>query len=278
MPIQQLANDGYRAIRSKAAAIYFTYRRLRMRRMAPVPIREVWTASIPEELHFWESFLTTGLEWKEELANRLDPLAPIADALIIEHLAQLPNRRVSVVDVGAGPLSSVGRTYPGKTVTVTPVDPLAAEYDKLLAERDIVPPVRTTTCHAERLLERFEPGTFDIAYARNSLDHACDPLAAIRNMLGVITREGTVLLRHKAHEAEANKSGRYQGLHQWNFDQWRNHFIIWSKGIERDVTSLLRSEATVSCWREDAWIVCVLSRKMLDPARLGPETRRRNLT
>jgi SAM-dependent methyltransferase len=60
----------------------------------------------------------------------------------------------------------------------------------------VVPPVRTRRCDSERLLDMFEPDSFDVAYASNTLDHSYDPLRAIRQMIAVVRPGGIVLLQH----------------------------------------------------------------------------------
>ena len=127
----------------------------------------------------------------------------------------IPPRRSRSSTSGAGPLTALGFRYPGKTLTIVPVDPLADEYDRLLRDAGLDPPIRTIRVAGEALLEHFGSRRFDIAYASNALDHSADPFTIISNMVAVVRPGGIVLLRHKRNEGE---SARYGGLHQWNFD------------------------------------------------------------
>jgi len=243
-----------------AKAVYYKYRRLAAKRRRQVDVPAIWSSALPEEVGFWDAFLAgQGLEWPDDYRRRLDPASAVVDPLILRELARVPKSHVSILDVGAGPLSCVGKTYPGKLLKVTATDPLADKYDALLSRHSIEPPIRTVACAAERLRELFEPGTFDIAYARNSLDHSYDPLAAIRSMIEMVTPQGVVILRHKAHEAE---NAKYWGLHQWNFDCDAGRFVIWAPGVEHDVSAVLGRDFEVECQREDEWVNCRISRRL----------------
>jgi SAM-dependent methyltransferase len=159
----------------------------------------------------------------------------------------------------------VGYRLPGKSVSLTAVDPLAHEYDRVLAKAGVVPPVRTERVDGEGLLEHFGPGRFEIAYSRNALDHAVDPLAIIRNMLGVVRPGGHVILRHVRNEAL--RQG-YVQLHQWNFDERGGRPVIWRPDREVDLTAALQGQPDIECRVEPAdgkddfeWAVWVITRR-----------------
>jgi SAM-dependent methyltransferase len=172
---------------------------------------------IGQEVAFWRLFLTRhGFEWPADYERRIDPTTAIRDPALVACIDTLGAAQIDLIDVGAGPLTSVGRTHPGRTLNVTAVDPLAQEYDRLLAELHIEPPTRTVAGSAERLLERFPPASFDIAYAQNALDHGLNPRRGIHNMLEVVRPGGFVVLRHLRNEAATE---RYTGLHRWNFER-----------------------------------------------------------
>jgi SAM-dependent methyltransferase len=56
--------------------------------------------------------------------------------------------------------------------------------------------------------------SFDLVHAANSLDHAHDPVAAIKAAAPVVRPGGHVFLEHILNEGA--REG-YGGLHQWNF-------------------------------------------------------------
>jgi SAM-dependent methyltransferase len=167
-------------------------------------------------------------------------------------LDRSPAEEVTILDVGAGPLTWLGYRYPGKKLTIVPVDPLADEYDRLLRNAGLEPPVRTIRVAGEALLEHFQPASFDIAYATNALDHSADPLTIISNMVTVVRPGGAVVLRHKRNEGQ---SARYSGLHQWNFDAVDEGLLLWNEAVEVNVGSALAGRATTAAWLEDKEVV-----------------------
>jgi SAM-dependent methyltransferase len=96
----------------------------------------------------------------------------------------------------------------------------------------------------ERLLEHFGPEHFDIAYSRNALDHAVDPLGIVEQMLAVVRPGGHVVLRHVRNEAVRQA---YVQLHQWNFDERDGRPVLWRPGREIDVAHALEGRARVEC-------------------------------
>jgi Methyltransferase domain len=154
----------------------------------------VWKDGLPEELAFWEKRLRdpdVATNW-HAYAHRTDPDAPVGDPVVTALLDQIPEADVSILDVGAGPLTALGKTHPGKNVRITATDPLADHYNRILREAGIDPPVQTVACRGEELRERFAAGTFDIAFSQNALDHSIDPAKVIEDMVELV---GEGLLR-----------------------------------------------------------------------------------
>jgi SAM-dependent methyltransferase len=229
---------------------------LRNRRLT---VRGRWDRAISYEANFWEDWLATkAFGDVEQFDKRLDPAAPLEDPLVTRRLDELADETITILDVGAGPLTSLGKTYPGKRLQIVPVDALAEEYDRLLAAANVTPPLRTLPCHAERLVEMFDASSFHIAYASNALDHSYDPVTAIKNMLRVVRPGGFVLLAHRRNEAESKS---YLGLHQWNFENRDGRFVIWNRSGAHDVTDLLEHEADVHCRDEDGSVECVIAKR-----------------
>jgi SAM-dependent methyltransferase len=222
--------------------------------------------ALREEVDYWRRWLATkGGKWAEEYSFRFDPSAEITDPALRDVLAELPDDTVAILDVGSGPVSTVGYRFPEKTIVLVPVDPLAHEYDRLLAEADVEPPVRVTRVEGEHLRETFGPARFDIAYARNAIDHAVDPLSIVENMLAVVRPGGYVVLRHVRDEAVRQD---YVQLHQWNFDQRGEQLVAWRPGEQINVSAALANVADVRCYIEPGsederveWIVCTLCKK-----------------
>ena len=210
--------------------------------------KEQWESGKQHEIDFWtEWFETGGLQWKEEYKNRLDENLPFPEFLI-EYLPDRPE--ITVLDVGAGPLTLLGKVLPGRKLTITAVDALADIYDKIMERCHIVPLVRTQYCEAERLSEKFPAGSFDLVYMQNALDHSYDPMEGIKQMLHVVKNDCCVFLSHATNEAEREN---YSGFHQWNFCMEGDKFIIWNKDARIDVASELSGYAEVTVRGDDAW-------------------------
>jgi SAM-dependent methyltransferase len=218
-----------------------------------------WRGRRRSEVDFWAGWLTgaPGTEqWAGDREERLSPETEIRDPVVRAELERSPADEISILDVGAGPLTWLGYRYSGKKLTIVPVDPLAAEYDRLLHEAGLEPPVRTIPVRGEELLEHFDPGSFDIAYATNALDHSADPLTIISNMVAVVRPGGSVILRHKHNEGA---SARYSGLHAWNFDTADGRLLLWNEATEIDVGAALADRANTTAWREGNEVVARLT-------------------
>ncbi len=217
-----------------------------------------WRARKSRETKFWAAWLVGAPgteEWTSDREARLAPETEIRDPLLRAELDRNPAEEISILDVGAGPLTILGYRYPGKTLTIVPVDPLADEYDRLLRDAAIDPPIHTIRVAGEELLEHFGSGTFDIACATNSLDHSADPFAIISNMVSVVRTGGIVLLRHKRNEGE---SARYEGLHQWNFDVVDESLLLWNNAVEVNVGSALEGRALTTAWISENQVIARL--------------------
>ena len=204
--------------------------------------RLIWQTNLNTEIDFWDRYLKTkGLEWKEGFQTRINPLTPIDPH--IEEL--LPVGEVSILDVGAGPLTCLGKVSEGRRIDLTAVDPLAAAYDKLLAKYDVVPPLRTVYAKAEILTPVFRKNQFDLVHARNCIDHSFNPLQAFEQMLEVVKIGGFVIALHEINEG---KNEGYAGLHQWNFFSQDGEFLIGNReGKTVNVSAELRNRAEVRC-------------------------------
>ena len=220
----------------------------------------VWAAGAPKELAFWERRLRDPeieTAWAQYLP-RMDPASPVEDP-VASLIAGLPDESVALLDVGAGPLTVLGKTHPEKTLRITATDPLAEDYARIMGEVGIEPPVPTIDCRGEDLLERFDPGSFDVAFSQNALDHSVDPVRVVSNMVELVKEGRFVVLRHRRREG---RSENYWGLHQWNFDCEAGEFLLWRGRRERvSMNRVLGSVATVECSLEDGWVICLITKR-----------------
>jgi SAM-dependent methyltransferase len=205
------------------------------------------SVALEREIRFWRKWLSTkGMYWPDDFRARFDP-----DRLIDGHLAPYIDRvdssSVRILDVGAGPLTKLGKKHRTKRIEITATDLLASEYDRLLAELDIVPLVRTVHADAERLVEQFGLDAFDIVHAQNCIDHTTHPQQAIEQMVAVARPGGYVVLFHAENEGERE---HYDQLHQWNFTCEDGAFIIRDRmGRTTNVTEQLAASCDVECSR-----------------------------
>ena len=202
-----------------------------------------WKAGIKSEIQFWDDwFCMKGFQWADQYRNSFDPdlpLQPRPAALL------LPQAEIHILDVGAGPLTFLGKVYEGKCINITAVDPLADEYDKILNKYQFQPLVRTQKLAAENLTKRFPSNKFDLVFARNSIDHAYNPERAILQMINVVKSGRYVLLEHTPNEAE---NANYSDLHQWNFSMSINgDFLISSKFEKVNMTKKYAELCTMTC-------------------------------
>jgi SAM-dependent methyltransferase len=204
-------------------------------------VREMWEEALPREIRWARRVLT------DRSARKLRGLQPDfawkdADPPAYARAAdRLPHGEVIALDVGAGPASRLPKVHPGRSFHITAVDPMADEYNALLDELGIDPPVRSRPGTGEELFDVVEPGSFDLAHANNCVDHAYDPALVIRNMvLAVKPGTGLIVLRHERNEAV---SEHYRALHQWNFDVDGDDFVLWRPGVRRNLTRELADVA-----------------------------------
>jgi SAM-dependent methyltransferase len=165
-----------------------------------------------------------------------------------------------VLDVGAGPLTVLGRNLPGDEhpVSVTACDPLANHYALLAKKYGVEPPIPTLTALAEDLSAFFPVDSFDLTFCRNALDHSFSPLRGIIEMLLVTRPGGKTVLHHHVNEAER---GQYDGFHQWNFCLKHDRFHIWNEKTDIDVADVLSGFATTSGYVKDGFVTAVLERQ-----------------
>lgn len=221
-----------------------------------------WRSGHSSEVGFWDRYLQTrGLRWQDEFAARMDPdLELSADLAKLLKGAPSPAR---VLDVGAGPLTIVGKKLSGLSIDLVAIDPLAGQYDQLLQKHRINPPVHTRTGTAEEVGSLFSKDHFDLAHARNCLDHGLDPFLAVQQMLRVVKPGGWVYLKHHPDEGIREQ---WHGLHQWNFSRSAaGDFIISSRQHELNVTKALEAVAAVNCEiteeNGEEWIIVRIHKK-----------------
>jgi ubiquinone/menaquinone biosynthesis C-methylase UbiE len=214
-----------------------------------------WDKGIDHELDFWnEWYRTRGLEWPDDYLFRLD-----SNAEIQTHVAAfLKTGKERILDVGAGPLTVLGKKWQGCKLEITACDALADAYRDMNKLYMITPLIITEKCKAENLTNVYRHNSFDIVHAQNSIDHCEDPFDAITQMLFVLKRGGVMLLRHEVNEAE---NENYKGFHQWNLYEQHGHFMIGDKRFHGSINNLLCHAGTIETKIEAGYIYNTIWKK-----------------
>ena len=232
-------------------------RALRARTSPPAPTgpaaspEAAWQAAIDGEVGFWRTYLETkGARYPGSYETRLNPDLPLQPE-IAELIDATEGTIVSLLDVGAGPLTFLGRKDPRWTLELTAVDALGHQYSALLDEAGVVPPVRTQACESEKLSTLLAADAFDLVAARNTLDHSYDPVLAITEMLRCAKPGARLLLIHHRNTAEDED---YHGMHQWNFEAVDGTLVVWRPGTRTDVGAALAGRGSIErSWQDGAW-------------------------
>jgi len=217
-----------------------------------------WTTALDGEVDFWRRVVSEkGWRWPEDFHRRLDPNLPLEET--VAGFLPPAQEQVHILDVGAGPLTRLGKKCPGRVLRITAVDALAAHYDRILADHAITPLVRTIPGDATKLLDQFGPDRFDLVYCRNAMDHGYDPLAGIQNSLAVLKKGRWLTLFHFTNEGVYQQ---YEGLHQWNFDVQNDRFVIWNPKHRIDAAEALgKTAADIRCQMLNQRLLRVAIRK-----------------
>lgn len=220
--------------------------RLQTMRDGRLSYRERWSRRNSLEAGYWTDSLAVA-DARERFATRLDPETEIVGQALRRAVDGIDREDVAILDVGSGPLTSVGKRYPGKKIAVTAADALAGDYVEALAKAGIEPLVPPVAVAGEDVLDYFGPEAFDVTFMSNALDHTADPLLVIENLTGVTKRDGRVALRHMKNEGVRNG---YFGIHFWNIECRDGRFVIWNREVTNDVTAQLAVGFEVECWIE----------------------------
>jgi ubiquinone/menaquinone biosynthesis C-methylase UbiE len=176
--------------------------------------RKIWTDNLHSEIDFWNRWVATkGLQWKEDYLYRINLNSEVTGFLREVLQTVNVNENYKILDVGAGPITILGKFYNGIKLNITAVDALAESYNNINWQ-DNKPEIITQYCETEKLSETFEENSFDLVHARNTLDHHYDVIESFKNMLYVTKKGGLIIISHTENEANNRK---WDGLHKWNF-------------------------------------------------------------
>jgi hypothetical protein len=210
-------------------------------------------------LDFWDTWLRQkGGAWPEDFIARTDPERSL-DIAVEALIARPAGSRVRILDVGAGPLSVLGRRSARYEVDLVAVDALAEHYDLLLDRHCVEPPVRTRACRGEDVYAAFGEQVFDLVFCRNALDHMQDPLQALTAMLRTAKLGSSV--RVQVFECEGEREN-YVGMHQWNVLAERGRLELFGPERARalDLAPVLGEAGEVDIVSSDGFITVTVRR------------------
>jgi len=210
------------------------------------PIWRIRSLGLLSELTYWYMW-TYFPKYAAERQQLLDPELPFPEQLN-DVVARIPSRHIRVLEVGAGPITMLGRRHPTHEIELIPTDVLAGHYRRMLALRGIKPLVPTIHADAERLSSFFPSDSFDLVFAGNCLDHMTEPMIAIEEMIKVLKPGGWTVLYHWEDEGEKQS---YVGLHRWNVSERDGHLVLWRPDETIDVNERLASRCELQVSRAE---------------------------
>lgn len=220
--------------------------------------QRLWQDQINNEVAFWRVFCETrGREWPDDFKTRIDATQELQPYLQEMLDPSRPPEVISILDVGAGPMTYLGKCWRGTRLNIVAVDPLADQYPQILTAAGISVPIPTIAGQAEELSAQFRPGQFDLVYARNCIDHSVDPVRAIGEMLTVARAGGYLYLEHKVREGQIEG---YEGLHQWDFYVEGGQFHIASPRYAPVNVSVIfeKTAQTRTVDHQNGWMTVIL--------------------
>ncbi|MEZ6037945.1 MAG: methyltransferase domain-containing protein [Planctomycetota bacterium] len=180
--------------------------------------------SAQEELAFWARELSGSGLHADTLASRIDParraeaFPPLLSTTLLDMLRQRQqvDGPLRCLEIGTGPLSTLAHGVTAGWLDVTGIDVLADHYGELLDRHGLGDyPVRPRPGRAEDLMTMFAPGSFDLVYASNSLDHTDDAPRSFDNLVAMTRPGGALVLQHHLNEGTHRE---WSDSHHWNMD------------------------------------------------------------
>jgi SAM-dependent methyltransferase len=234
--------------------------------------KEQWLTNLQAEAQHWSGWFRDAAsgansEAAEDLAWRTTDQCDLREKeVFVPYLRPScpPGSPARILDVGAGPLTWFPRKWMLRDFVVTPIDPLAGEFDKMLQQAKITPQYKTIPGEAESLSQQFPADNFHLVFCRNALEQCRDPLAAISEMLKVVKPNCWVLLLQ-----EDQRTDEQTGRGPWTLEESDVDLFL-SLGDERvDLAIEFADVATVRTLRSWhwPWLLAGLKKESLTPAQ-----------
>lgn len=198
-----------------------------------------WEQSKDTELDWWKDWMMKHKD--SHLLPRLDPHRKLDKGLIDvikDHYQGQAPTLLRIMDMGAGPATTLGKVLPGHVLQVRACDADAYRYVAVWAMMGMQPLVATEHCTFENASSWIKD-KFDVVFQQNALDHAHDVVKSIDSMLDLVAPGGLMVLWNMANEGERQK---YWGMHQWNFkiNGPNKHFVVQGPGPSGPMTDITR--------------------------------------
>lgn len=195
--------------------------------------KEAFLTGLKKRMAFWQEWLRPDSKYSEFRESRFSldrPLPFWAEAALPRR------RRVRILDVNAGPVSSLGIRSERYEVELVPIDDLAHPFEKLMKSHGYEAPVPTQFCSPEDVLCRFGEASFDFIYSYNGLANTRDPIRIYEQLLRCLRPGGRILTFHN-RLYDANDLFR-QSFHHFHVIE-RNRLQIVHKRYRRDLEDAL---------------------------------------
>jgi glycosyltransferase involved in cell wall biosynthesis len=194
------------------------------------------------ECDFWDQWLeNSGIDWVEDYQYRISEKREVK-GYHAEIIQEINKESIEILDVGSGPISTIGTHFRDYILNLCCADPLADKYDILLKKHGISSLNGPVSIGVENLTDKFELNTFDWVNCQNSLDHSNDPVSGIKQIIDVCKINGIITLVHNENEADREN---WSGLHQWNFTIKGGDMQISNKSNNYLLSELIKDSADI---------------------------------
>ena len=187
--------------------------------------KDYWYRHIQNSI-YWHSQKSEGLFLEDELRREI---------INIPHLRK--QQTLNIIDLGCGPISTLGTKDNKYKINLLGVDPLTNFYTEILDKHYLSRPHPAINMECENIGD-IADSLFDVVFSRNALDHSESPDLILEGAKKICKNNGLIHIR--MYENEATSVG-YNGLHQWDATCADNDVIMSSKTYNRkfSISSIL---------------------------------------